>query len=80
MVALGIVNIVAGVVVEKLDIVDETAADMATLEEVVTEDEVLGEGALENLLENAEIVNTLSTEGAFVENVLIASRHVSRRG
>ena len=70
-VALGIVDVVGGVVVEEFDVVDETTAYVAALQQVVAQDEVLGEGALEHLLEHAEVVDALAAEGAFVEDVLV---------
>ena len=71
MVALGVVDVVGGVVVEDLHVVDEAAAYVAALQQVVAEDEVLGEGPFEHLLEHAQVVDALAAEGALVEYVLI---------
>ena len=70
-VALGVVYVVAGVVVEELHVVDEAAAYVAPLEQVVAQDEVLREGPLEHLLEHAQVVDALAAERALVEDVLI---------
>ena len=69
--AFGIVDIVGGVVVEEFDIVDESATDMAAFEKVVAEDEVVGEGAFEDLLEYFQVVDTLAAERSLVEDILI---------
>ena len=71
MVALGVVDVVGWVVVKDLHVVDEAAAYVAALQQVVAEDEVLREGPFEHLLEHAQVVDALAAEGALVEYVLI---------
>ena len=71
MVTFGVVDIVRWVVVEDLHVVDKSAAYMASFEQVVAEDEVLGESAFEDLLEHTKVVDTLAAERAFVEDVLV---------
>ena len=44
---------------------------MATLNEVVAEDKVLGERAFQHLLEHPQVVDALATERAFVEDILV---------
>ena len=44
---------------------------MASLDQVVTQDEVLGEGAFQHFLEYLEVINALAAERALVEDVLI---------
>ena len=70
-VALGVVDIVRGVVVEHFHVVDEAAADVAAFKQVVAEDKVLGESAFQHLLEHSQVVDALATEGTFVEDVLV---------
>ena len=70
-VAFSVVDIIGGVVVEKLEVVDEAAADVAALDEVVTQDKVLGEGPFQHFLEHTEVVDALAAERALVEDVLV---------
>ena len=44
---------------------------MATLYQVVAQDEVLGECPLQHLLEHAQVVDALAAERALVEDVLV---------
>ena len=69
--AFGVVDIVGGVVVEQLEVVDQSAADVASLDQVVAQNQVLGECAFQHLLEYLQVVDTLSAERTLVENVLI---------
>ena len=70
-VPLGVVDVVGRVVVEKLQVVDEAAADVAALDKVVAQYEVFRESALQHLLENLQVINSLAAEGSLVEDVLI---------
>ena len=70
-VAFGVVDVVGGVVVEQLEVVDKSATYVAAFDKVVAEDEVFGESAFQHLLEHFKVVNTFATERSFVENILI---------
>ena len=70
-VALGIVDVVAWVVVEHLHVVDEAAANVAALQQVVAENEVLREGPFQHVLEHPQVVDALAAESTLVEDVLI---------
>ncbi len=71
MVTFGVVDVVGGVVVEQLEVVDKSATYVAALDKVVAEDEVLGESAFQHLLEHMQVVDALAAERAFVEDILI---------
>ena len=70
-VTFGVVDVVGGVVVEQLEVIDKSATYVAALDKVVAEDEVLGESAFQHLLEHMQVVDALAAERAFVEDILI---------
>ena len=70
-VALCVVNVVRRVVVEELHIVYQAAPYVTSLDQVMAQNEVLGERALQHLLEYTQVVYALAAERALVEDVLI---------
>ena len=69
--AAGVGGVVGGVVVDDFDVCDEAGAGVGAFDEVVGEEGVAGESAVEDLMEDADFVDAFSGEDAFAEEVLI---------
>ena len=74
MLATGVGGVAGGVVVDDLDVGDEAGADVSALDEIVREQGVAGEAAVEHLVQDADVVDALAGEDAFAEEVLIDVR------
>ena len=68
------------VVLEQQHVADEAGARVGPLEEVVAEDEVLGQLAGERALKGVDVVDPLADERALVEHILVDVRHGARVG
>ncbi len=73
-------EVVGGIVVEDLDVAGECGAQERALDEVVTEQRVLGEAAFENALEHVDLEDALSGERALTEDVLVGVGNRARVG
>ena len=71
MLAAGVGGVVRRIVVDDLDVGDEAGAGIGAFDEVVREEGVAGEAALEDLMENADLVDAFACEDALAEEVLI---------
>ena len=70
-------EVVGRKLVEELDVGHQSGACEDTLEQVVTEQRVLGYPVVQRRLERVEVVDALAREASLLEEVLI---HVGDRG
>ena len=59
------------VILEHLDVAEQPGTRVTALEQVVTEDPVFGESAVERLLECVDVIDALADERSFAEPVLV---------
>jgi hypothetical protein len=62
---------VRGIVIDDFDVGDEAGASVGAFDEVVREEGVSREAAVENFVQNADLVDALAGEDAFTEEVLV---------
>ncbi|EGF32457.1 hypothetical protein IMCC9480_2462 [Oxalobacteraceae bacterium IMCC9480] len=62
----------------QLGVADQACAGIAAFEQVVAENLVIGQPAVERLFKGVDIVDALADERAFVEQILIDIRHGAR--
>ncbi len=72
--ALGVGGVAFGVILVQAHIADQARAGIAAFQQVVAEDAVLWQAALERMLEGFHVIDALAHERTFVEQVLIDVR------
>src|SRR3546814_4438711 len=76
--ALDVQRIAARVVLVQLHVADQAGPRIAAFEQVVAQDPVVGEAAVERLLECGDLVDPLADERALAEQVLVHVGHRAR--
>ncbi len=76
--ALGVGGVAFGVVLVQSHVADQAGACIAAFQQVVAEDAILRQAALERMLERFDVIDALAHERAFVEQVLVDIRDHAR--
>jgi hypothetical protein len=59
------------VILEHLDVAEQPGARIAALQKIVTENPILGESAVERLLECVDVIDALADERALADPILV---------
>src|ERR1041385_4160345 len=74
MLAHRIAVVISGIIVEKLDVTDERGAGEDRLEQVMTQQCLIGCAIIERLLESIDVIKTFAGVNSFSEKILIDVR------